>query len=643
MVLSLNYTNLSDTIAQANKLSNEISQYCDELTRKVQKKLYDVDGGMTSALDNADYYIKSKLKKLRDKAASAKTVASKTNDLLSTARRIDKEVSDSISTERKRLFKENPDLVPPKRKVIATYIITGVKKIPFIGDLIRGGEKVFEAVDEIKKDIKYWYKCEGGKELVGIVLSVAGAILAAVVCVCAFTFSGGTIFVFIATVAGAISAGIGVFNAATNIVTSFQAYDAARDGHPGMAQIYAQQDTVSDVLKQTNYHNKTLNRLSNKAAMVIEVTDAVCSTISGVIDIGKSIKEFWKTDLLGFLKKHDFKGFRSELWSGIKSIKTNFKVSDLISGDLNFKQWKSLFDMDLKTYMKTLGKIAKAGKSIIADIDKINEGDMKWSELLAKRLIIGIDSTVFNRQDIGFGINADGIKYDYNQMTYNELVNFNGTLGTLFIKYDKSDLTNFINIVRTPIENIGMLKLLNDHFGNNTFDNIFDFKGGIIKNFKTIFDSDKWTGHFTPPDIPEISVPQIDSIISALGKISSGGMTDMENLNIMEKINSVIGRSAVRPTGTESSSNVVGSITEALRQVRDLLDKKVLPAGVHMSELDSMITDLEDLRQKLASQPNVSNVPPMFAYMNPGKTFIMTNIVFAFDIRVAHPYVNVAI
>ena len=297
MKLSLNYGDLSRATDNSNKLASELDDYCDSLSQKVQKKMYNVEGGMSSALNTADYYVNQKIRNLRTKSSNARSLARQINNLLGTAKRVDADVKSTIEANQKSLLKKHADLRPSNAQLYLTSFLCDMKNVPVIGALIRGREAIDGGIDHLMKEIRYWYKCEGGKELVGIVLSVVGAILAVVALVCAFVFTGGTILAVIAGVAGIIGAFIGVINAATNIVTSFQAYESATGGHPGQAKIYAGQDKLSDVLRDTNFHDKTKNRSSNAWATGIDITETVCDVIGIINGITGAVKDLKSSNL----------------------------------------------------------------------------------------------------------------------------------------------------------------------------------------------------------------------------------------------------------------------------------------------------------------------------------------------------------
>ena len=156
MILSLNYLNLAGTVQQTNKLCEELGQYCDELNRKVQKKMYSVEGGMSSHLNNADYYVNNKIKKLREKQENAYNISKRISELLSTAQRVDEDVARLIENRQKEFFKENPNLKTPLYQSVIQGLIGTTPLGSFL--LALNLFKHFSPVEELQKNIKNSFK-----------------------------------------------------------------------------------------------------------------------------------------------------------------------------------------------------------------------------------------------------------------------------------------------------------------------------------------------------------------------------------------------------------------------------------------------------------------------------------------------------
>lgn len=522
MILSLDYGSLTSASQKATKLANEINQYCDDLSRKVLNKINDVEGGSSSALNNASYYINSKLKQLRQKESNARTFSKNVDNLVSTAKRVDQDVARTIENRQKELFKKNPDLKPPGYKAKLTEFWCDLKKVPILGSLIKGAEEIVGAVETLKKNIKYWYKCEGGKELVGIVLSAVGAALAIVITVCAFSISGGVLGI-LAGVAGVISSLIGVVNAATNVATSMIAYDVAMDGHPGIAKIYAGQDKLSDYLKETKFNSKVLNRRSMICAAGIDIVDSMCALITFVTGGVKLIRELKKINIGQVFRSignnrstlGTFVQGKPTIWNGIKSLVMKADIKSLILGDLNVKDFARFDLISLKDKYKAVGSFTKALKGIVDNFDKMNEGDMSFGEFIAHRIFVRVDTAILGQQELK---TVDGER-----------------------KYYDTKFTTIVDGVKQALSTVGLGKIINDHWGSKTIENIFDLKDGkyteiinIIDNLKII---DRFIGGriaqavelFTPPIM---STPDPSSFVMPRFDFAADIRVSMPYLNI---------------------------------------------------------------------------------------------------------------
>lgn len=490
MVLSLRYGDLSGAVSETNRLANELGQYCDDLSRKVQRKMYSVEGGMSSSLNSADYYVNQKIRQLRAREGNARTLSTRIQTLLDTAKRVDMDVERTIQASQKALFQKNPELKAPWYKQAFASFMCDMKNVPVIGWLIKGGEQMAGAWDTLIKDLRYWYKCEGGKELVGIVLSVVGAILAVVVAVCAFVFTGGTILAVILGVVGIIGAIIGLVNAVTNVVTSFQAYNEATGGHPGRAKIYAGQDKLSDVLRQTNFHNKDFNRASNAAAIGIEITDIICSVVTMVSGAVKTIKTLKDINISRTFQaicqpRNSFGQFtqgKPTLWQGVKTIALKFNIKDFVLGDLNIKDLSRISKIPKVDAFSAIDDLTSAVQGIVNNLDKVNEGEQTFGEFIAKRVVGGFD-TVFLKEQVLRTSVKDGARVR---------------------KFEDTKFTTIINAIRIPIDRLGLGKVLTDVEHSGTLSNVLNMKDGVLQSVSDIV---KQLKSWTPPmvDLGDLS------------------------------------------------------------------------------------------------------------------------------------------
>jgi hypothetical protein len=421
MILSLKYGDLSGAVSEANKLASEIGQYCDDLSRKVQQKMYNVEGGMSSALNSADYYVRSKINGLRARQSNASNLASKTQNLLDTAKRVDADVERTIQQNQKSFFQKNPNLKASNIRLFLTSFLCDMKKVPILGSLIKGKEFIDDAADALLDTIKWWYKCGGGEQWITNCLDIVvkiGLAAAAVVTFVGLVLTGAGI-VFL--IAGAILAVIAVVNAITNVGTSIQAIQAGSD-HPAMSKIYSQRDTLAQVLREENFRDswlsryvdgRFLNRLSNNAAFAIEAIEFACNVvmvIHDLKDVFKGLKNFFTAqnrNALGqFASGRHFT--LDNLWRGLKAIpckvkelpKTvvafarQFTFKNLVLGhlqmpDKTWKVWTRLGDMRKGEYLIKLGKFIKGASKTVDWFNDVLKGNHDLKVFLAQRVTDG--------------------------------------------------------------------------------------------------------------------------------------------------------------------------------------------------------------------------------------------------------------
>ena len=509
MVLSLNYDSLKSAISETQKLEAELDQYCDELSKKVQSKLYEVKGGMSSALSSADYYINQKIRQLQTKRDNARVLASRQNTLLETAKRVDGDVKRMIQSNQEQLFQKYPDLRPSDTKSKIYDFFVNLKDVPILGDIIKGLETVVDAGKELMRNIRYWWECGGGEAIVMNCVDILVKVGVAVLAVIAAITAGG---VFMTIVAG-IAAAIAIVNAAVNIVTSIQAMVADRSGDPAMAKIYADRSSLASVLREENFHNRTLNRFSNNAAVVIEITEAVTGIITTVASIGKAVMGFFSNNGVGFAFKELTRDTNGKLttkitlksfWRGTKALIFNEKLTKSTASGLRttlMNNLKSNF-----SYQMSLLKMALRDPK--SWLKKKEIGDLGFFKNISEK--IRYEKTLFK--------SAETIKKveTITKISKSGLENFELVIDGFNKKEGKGIperlLENYIpdkffdNKLIELLNQIGVTKTL---FSDDKFEKFRDYTGigqsnGLIQKAEKF----RKETRFEIPDIPVITIPK---------------------------------------------------------------------------------------------------------------------------------------
>ena len=284
-ILNIDYSDLGKIEKYAKDAAEKAGAYSSDLSKKSASKIDKLSS--TSNINSAKYYVDQKIKALNAKKTSFENFGKQIHDFSETAKRVDGEVKTMMVSSQYAFYSAHTDLKIDDWKAALINWFTDLKNscplFELIGNLFNGMENFFS---DVAANIKYWYECEGGKEKIAFALAIAGAVVAVLLFIAAFPAS--TFF----AICAAIGAAITMVNAITNVFTSYRAMKAAKDGDPAWAKIYGKQDKLSDVLRQTNFKNGVLNRLSYIGATTLDVTEFAVGVINLVHGIGELKSKF---------------------------------------------------------------------------------------------------------------------------------------------------------------------------------------------------------------------------------------------------------------------------------------------------------------------------------------------------------------
>ena len=359
MVLSLKYKDLSDMVTEANKLANEFGQYCNELSSKVQQKMYSVHDGMTSALHSADYYVNDKIKQLRARELNVRTLSTTTQVLLETARRVDEDVKATIEANQVAFFNRNPDLKPSDIKLGFISFLTWGRDVPVLGWLLKTAGKTVSATNALNNSIKDWYKNGGGKELLinwgKAIIKIGEAVLAVVVFVTVIASGAALIFI----VAAAILAVIKTVNAIVKTGTMLEATVHHVTGDNEKAKSLYKIDSLNDYLRSTG------SPFLSGVATALGWLEFGCEVVMVVYNIGKAGKELGQ--LISKIKTGGFGATMKGFLQGLRSI----TLKDVAFGSFNAGDLKNI---DNKK------KFIKTGVDLSKGLMDVWEGKYTWSD-----------------------------------------------------------------------------------------------------------------------------------------------------------------------------------------------------------------------------------------------------------------------
>ncbi len=427
----LNYSALSITATTAGSLAKAVSSYADNLSKKVSKQFSGVDGGSSDYLNNANYYVNQKIGGLKDKADKFSNYCTQMKNFVETAKRVDGNVKKVLKQNQETFLKGNEHLRIPEWKADILNFLTDLKNKNFLFNAIATAiQSLGDKLSDMFANIKYWYKLEGGKEKLQVILAFAGVVVAVCLFIAALPALAAisSIWAGVVAWAGVIGAFIAGINAIVNLVTSCVALYAAEKGDPAWAKIYGEQDSLSDVIQETNFGSAKLNNLMDKVSTVIEIVNIACSVITIIDGLGKIASKVKCIDNY-FNEKSGLKAFCKEAeWTEIvgKNPVTGqwyldkvMKVDD--AGNVVTKYTPQSVMKGLKAYFTNDSRVTNTGEGLRTMLNKNFKID--FTDFRKSFSLQGIKETFQYNASQSRGLNilkgiAAGDTMDANQLSW---------------------------------------------------------------------------------------------------------------------------------------------------------------------------------------------------------------------------------
>ncbi len=336
--ISIDFWSLNAMSRDANRLAQQAEDYANSLTRKVANQISSVAGGGSGSLSDACYYIQAKVRKLREKKERYVSYAKKVTALYEKAQRVDRQVKQEIVQSYKNFVDVHPNLeVSWWKSVMINFMVDFKNANPLYQMIGNGVSLIMDKMSSVFDNIRYWWKCEGGKEMAKFVVSIVEFGVAIVLLVAAFGPISGIIS-FIVTVAAVVSATIALVNATFKMYTHYKSWKSAEKGDNAWSRIYGEQETASDCIRAHNFGSRSLNRFMDGFAFGLDFTKAVCDAVGTVAAIGKlasnitAINNYFKENggLRDFMREPKWidkvyqDGVTGE-WSTVKTLKLDDK------------------------------------------------------------------------------------------------------------------------------------------------------------------------------------------------------------------------------------------------------------------------------------------------------------------------------
>lgn len=494
--LTINYSSLDSVAKYASNVAQKAGDYADNLSNKISRKMSDISGGSSINTREANYFVSEKIKKLRTKNTSYNNFSKQVRSFAENAKRIDLEVARRIAKNQEKFLQKHENLrISGWKAKLINWLIDLENNCPIFRIISQAMDKFTTAISNMLENIRYWYKCQGGKQIISFIWAIGGAIVGVLLFVASLPASGFF----------AICAAIGLAIAAVNgIVNIFTSYRAMRSKDPAWAEIYGKQDKLSDVLRDTNFKNGFWNRITYGAATLIDMGELFCDAVNILKMIGniKSkfsfIQNFFdkKMGLLSYMKEAKWTDEKLYDEAGnfikkIKVIKTNeygvvetrYTVRSILRGTKAYVMdspidahsstgirtlLKNNFVTDFKDWKRSVFSITEWKSAIryrITDGGRISVSE--WKKTFS---ISGLKETIrYNLKNNSFkGIFADGVKWkdrkDYissSGKTINSVINISTKIKDIITgdysisaeiknyldtkKTNMSDLTKIIN------------------------------------------------------------------------------------------------------------------------------------------------------------------------------------------------------
>lgn len=378
-ILQISYSDLNSTSRYASKVSSKLEGYANRLSSGVSRKISNVSGGSSSRLESALNKTNSKIKSLEEKATKMSKYSTKINTFKEKVKAKDEDVAKKITNLRNKFAKENDIKISKVEEFFQWLVVDNINKSEF-GKWIKGlWDDAKDFLDNLKDNIKTWYKTGGGKYIVDTVLSIVGVVAGIVIAIGAILTGGALIFV----IAGVISGVILAINNLSDIKNDIVAYKKHKEGSELESRVFGNLDTASESIK----HN-----WDKKYHFVATIMDGA-ELVTDVILIGKSIGEFYKL----FTKpRTGFKSLKQLFGSNNNNRSVGIvgsRFTESVNGTRKFtfgsltNGFKSLFTD--KAFKNQIGKSIKLFGSELVDKFKYSKSVFMQGTDLVKNSIFG--------------------------------------------------------------------------------------------------------------------------------------------------------------------------------------------------------------------------------------------------------------
>lgn len=290
-IVTLDYAQMRESAREADKAAKSCMEYAEQIESKICRRLNSLPMGGNGNTSQADYFARKKIAKLNEKREDYEKFAGKMREAESYAKRTDKNVSNYIrdaSTE----FRNSHDMKTNIILEFFTWSTTTLLNATSFGRWLNQiGRTLHAWVDTAKRTFREFFELNGGKYMAEVVMGVLGLIFFTVSAVAAFAAFIAVLPALFTAIAGFSLAGLGVFAATlwTTVTTAAAFVGAVAavensivkiagnakaasefEDDPGWAKRHSSYASLPEFLKKHNFQNSTMDKLSMKAAKIID-------------------------------------------------------------------------------------------------------------------------------------------------------------------------------------------------------------------------------------------------------------------------------------------------------------------------------------------------------------------------------------
>ncbi len=347
----LHYPSLEDSINYAKKVRNEITDYSDELEKKITKPISNLKGtdanGYTATASSLAY---QKINALVDKSEQLSAFESSVTDLISTSKTKDEYVSSQIETISGMYIEKRSFLQSIGDGIYNLFCVDLANSFDLTRGIVNHVKSGLGFIGGEFEKVKEWFTNGDGRYILNVAGAVTDVVLSVITlgaALASIPLSGGSStplsVPLIVGTAGAVVAGISaiitVVNSDSKIKMNNKAYQLHNSGDISVARYYGNIEKLSDEWDKTDKGDASANNFFSEFGNFIDTTKKYADNIGLITGFASyGFKKDYRYNLT-HADKFDFsldnikKNIRGEL--GLYITKPGIKEGTIFNVALN--------------------------------------------------------------------------------------------------------------------------------------------------------------------------------------------------------------------------------------------------------------------------------------------------------------------